>query len=232
MERKYYISVAMATYNGERYVRDQIYSILKELKPYDELVISDDGSYDDTIKIIRNIDDPRIKLIKGPRMGVKQNFANAIKNCTGKYIFLADQDDIWLDGKVDKVLNKFEDKVTCVLHDAKIVDEKLNVINNSFFKFRKSKLGKINNIVKNSYVGCCMAFSKELKPFILPIPDDIEMHDQWIGLLSEKYGKSVLLNEPLILYRRHDSNTSSFKHYGVLKMFNNRNRFARRLNHR
>lgn len=232
MERDYYISVAMATYNGERYVRDQIYSILKELKSYDELIISDDGSYDDTLKIIRNINDPRIKLIKGPRMGVKQNFANAIKNCTGKYIFLADQDDIWLNGKVDKVLNEFKDGVTCVLHDAKIVDEKLNIINDSFFGFRKSKLGKINNIVKNSYIGCCMAFSKKLKPFILPIPDDIEMHDQWIGLLSEKYGKSVLLNEPLILYRRHGENTSSFKHYGILKMFSNRNKFVRRLNSR
>ena len=232
MERDYYISVAMATYNGEKYVRDQIDSILKELKSYDELIISDDGSIDDTVKIIKNIGDPRIKLIKGPRMGVKQNFANAIKNCTGKYIFLADQDDIWLDGKVERVLSKFNDKVTCVLHDAKIVDEKLNIINDSFFGFRKSKLGKINNIVKNSYIGCCMAFSKELKPFILPIPDDIEMHDQWIGLLSEKYGKSVLLNEPLILYRRHGKNTSSFKHYGILKMFNNRNKFVRRLNSR
>jgi len=232
MKRDYSISVAMATYNGERYIKDQIDSILSELKENDELVISDDGSYDDTVKIIRHINDPRIKLVKGPRFGVKQNFANAIKNCSGKYIFLADQDDIWLKGKVNKVLKLFTKDVTCVLHDAYIVDEKLNVINSSFFKYRNSRLGKINNIVKNSYVGCCMAFSSELKPLILPIPDDIEMHDQWIGLISEKYGKSVLLNEQLILYRRHDSNTSSFKHYGVLKMFNNRNRFARRLSSR
>lgn len=232
MERDYFISVAMATYNGEKYIKEQLESILKQLSDSDEVIISDDGSIDNTRKIIEEFNDKRIKIIDGPKKGIKQNFANAIKNCNGKYIFLADQDDIWLDNKVDKVLSFFKNNITCVLHDAKIVDSNLNIIDTSFFKYRKTKLGKINNIIKNSYIGCCMAFDSKLKDKILPIPNNIEMHDQWIGLISEKYGKSVLLNEQLILYRRHNNNNSSFKHHGIIKMIRNRKNIIKRLRNR
>ena len=139
MKRDYYISVAMATYNGEKYIKEQLESILRQLNVNDEVVISDDGSTDNTIKIVNDFKDSRIKIICGPKKGIIKNFENAIKNCTGKYIFLSDQDDIWLDNKVNEVLNCFKSDITCVLHDAKIVDTNLNAIDDSFFKFRKSK---------------------------------------------------------------------------------------------
>lgn len=219
------ISVAMATYNGEKYIKDQIRTILENLENEDEIIISDDGSTDNTINIIENFmkKDNRIKLFKGPKNGVKQNFANAIKNCTGKYIFLADQDDIWEKNKVDKVLNCFEkEECTLVIHDAEIVNERLEKIEDSFFEYRKSGNGIIKNIWKNTYIGCCMCFENSIREKILPIPNDIEMHDQWIGIINEKYGKSYFLKEKLIKYRRHSSNVSQMKHYGILKMLNNR----------
>ena len=89
------ISVAMATYNGEKYIKKQIESILINLNKDDELIISDDGSKDKTLDIIKSIKDKRIKIISGPKQGVIKNFENALNNCTGEYIFLSDQDDIW-----------------------------------------------------------------------------------------------------------------------------------------
>lgn len=223
MKRDYNVSVAMATYNGEHYIKTQIETILNNLQEQDELVISDDGSTDDTLKIISLFKDKRIKVLEGPRNGVKQNFANAIKNSKGKYIFLADQDDIWVNNKVDKVLEVFEkNNCTLVEHDCSLISKDETILN-SFFEYRKCGPGIFKNIYKNTYIGCCMAFSHDLVEKILPIPNDIEMHDQWIGLKSDIHGKSVFIDDKLIKYRRHENNVSDcFKHYPVAKMIKNR----------
>ncbi len=110
MKRDYFISVAMATYNGEKYIKEQLESILLQLENQDEVIVSDDGSTDHTLKIIESLNDQRIKILKGPRNGVKQNFAHALSFCKGKYIFLSDQDDIWLENKVKHLLTCFEEK--------------------------------------------------------------------------------------------------------------------------
>lgn len=224
MNRNYYISVAMATYNGSKYIKKQIDSILKQLSDNDELIISDDGSSDDTLKIIKSYNDRRIKIFNGPNNGVKQNFANAISKCTGKYIFLSDQDDIWCDNKVDSVLKIFEEKkCMCIVHDCTVFNSNNgNVIYDSFYKYRNSGSGIFKNIWKNTYIGCCMAIDANIKSTILPIPNNIEMHDQWIGLLCEKIGKSLFIDEKLINYRRHDDNVTNMKHYPIWRMIKNR----------
>ena len=223
-KRDYFISVAMATYNGEKYIKEQISSILKNLLKDDELIISDDGSTDKTISIINSFQDDRIKILNGPQKGVKQNFANALKHTKGSIIFLSVQDDIWLDNKISKVLEVFDKtNCSCVVHDCVVVNDDLNkILYNSFFQHRKSSCGIIRNIYKNRYLGCCMAFNLNMKEKILPIPQNIEMHDQWIGLLCEKYGKSIFLKEVLIKYRRHNNNVSQMKHYPLSKMLKNR----------
>lgn len=219
-------SIVMATYNGEKYIKEQIDSILVNMKENDELIISDDGSKDKTITIINEYlkKDKRIKLIEGPRDGVKKNFENAIKKASGKYIFLADQDDIWVENKINTILKIFEDnKISVVIHDAKVINEKLEVTLPSFFEYRNSGKGIIKNIYKNTYIGCCMAFKSDLKKYIVPIPNNIEMHDQWIGILAELKGDgSYFLQEKLICYRRHDNNVSQLKHYGLIRMLKNR----------
>lgn len=192
MDSNIRVSVAMATYNGEKYIKEQIDSILTNLKENDELVISDDGSKDRTREIIAEYikNDSRIKLIDGPKNGVKQNFANAISNCNGEYIFLTDQDDIWVDNKVELVLNCFnKEKCTLVIHDNQVINENEEVVIPSFFEYRNSGEGKLKNIWKNTYIGCCMAFKSEIKKDILPIPNNIEMHDQWIGIVNEMVRK-------------------------------------------
>lgn len=218
-------SVAMASYNGELYIGRQIESILRQLADNDELIISDDGSTDQTRQIIDNyqINDNRIRVIDGPQNGVIANFENAIMHATGEYIFLCDQDDVWEQNKIEKVLDCFS-KQDCqvVVHDADVWDENEDVIIPSFINYRGSKSGVINNIIKNSYIGCCMVFRRELLEYILPIPKNIEMHDQWIGVIGDIKGKTFFLNEVLFHYRRHGGNVSSFQHYSARKMLINR----------
>ncbi len=217
------VSVAMATYNGEKYIKEQIKTILDCLEENDELVISDDGSTDNTLGIINSFNDDRIVLIEGPQKGIKQNFANAIKNTSGEYIFLSDQDDIWEKDKVTEVIKCFEkENCTLVVHDAEVVDENLNMVMSSYYSYRNSGKGIIKNIYKNTYIGCCMAFLSKAKKYVLPIPNDIEMHDQWIGILNDKYGKTYFSTKKLIKYRRHSLNNSQMNHYGIIKMIKNR----------
>lgn len=231
MKREYFISVAIATYNGEKYIKEQLDSILVQLNDNDEIIISDDGSTDNTIKIINDLNDKRIKIFNGPKQGVKQNFANAIKNCSGKYVFLADQDDIWEMEKVKKVLETFEqEKYTCVIHDCTVFENSSkNIIYNSFYEFRNSGKGIIKNIWKNTYIGCCMAIDSKIIDKILPIPNDIEMHDQWIGILSDIYGKNFFIKDKLIRYRRHENNVSKLTKNNLNKLIKNRSILILRL---
>ncbi len=219
------VSVVMASYNGEKYISEQISSILNNLGESDELVISDDGSTDETLHIIDSYiqKDSRIKLVKGPGKGVKANFANAMKNSSGNYIFLSDQDDVWFKNKINQVLPLLANH-DLVVHDCVVTKTSISdIIIPSFFVYRKSGARVLRNIWKNTYIGCCMAFSRRLMKRILPIPDDIEMHDQWIGILNDiLYKNTYFLKKQFIYYRRHGDNISSFKHYQVLKMIKNR----------
>lgn len=221
------ISVAMTTYNGEAFIREQLDSILLNLTEEDEIVISDDGSLDDTRHIVEEYkkEHGNIRLVDGPGQGVIANFEHAIGMCKGEYIFLADQDDVWKPDKVEKVLGAFgKHDYHLVIHDAEVVNEDLSsVIMDSFFAHRSSKPGVIANLVKNRYMGCCMAFRRDLTESILPIPRNIPMHDQWIGLVSDRiYGKSCFLQEKLLLYRRHEHAVSDFEHNSVGVMIRNR----------
>lgn len=199
------VSVVMAAYNGEKYIREQLLSVLKQLSENDEVIISDDNPYTGTYEAVKEFieSDGRIRYIKGPGKGVIKNFENAISAAEGDYIFLCDQDDVWLDGKVSAVCEELKKGAVVVMHDAIVTDENLNPVKQSFFEAMGSGTGIVKNIIKNTYIGCCMAFSKSLKPFILPFPDDLPMHDQWIGLAGEKAGRAALIKEPLIYYRRH-----------------------------
>lgn len=221
------ISVAMVTYQGEKYIREQLDSILACLSNKDEIVISDDGSKDRTRAIIEEYKstDKRIRLIDGPGKGVKANVENALRSCEGEYIFLADQDDIWMPDKVSLVMQELKKpEVGLVVHDAIVMDgECKEVILESFYSLKGSGAGVLKNIWRNTYIGCCMAFKRQLLEKALPIPSYIEMHDQWIGVLNDKfqYG-TVFLPEKLLKYRRHGNNASGMSHYGIPRMIKNR----------
>lgn len=215
------VSVAMAVYNGGKYIEQQISSILVQLSDEDELVISYDKSEDNTFKIIKRIaeSDKRVKIFQGPCKGVVLNFENAIRNCNNDFIFLSDQDDIWVENKVNVVLNEFnKTDADVILHDARVVDKDLSIILDSFFEARRCRKGILKNIIKNSYIGCCMAFRRRFVDIILPFPKKIPMHDQWIGILGERFGKVALLRDKLILHRRHGQNASGDSHSNLFRM--------------
>ncbi|MCD7893155.1 MAG: glycosyltransferase family 2 protein [Erysipelotrichaceae bacterium] len=217
-----FISVAMAVYNGEKYINEQIQSILCQLSDNDELIISINDSTDNTLKVLNELysNDKRIKIYFCEEKGVISNFENAISKCNGKYIFLSDQDDIWQENKVIEMMRYLTkaDNIL-VLHNTEIVDSNLNLLNKSLFLEAKAKRGVFKNIIKNSYQGCCMAFNASLKKYILPIPRNIAMHDQWIGIIAEIYGTVYLLDEKLILYRRHEDNVTTGRINVIKKIY-------------
>lgn len=216
------ISVAMAAYNGEKYIKQQLDSIMPQLAELDEVIISLDPSTDRTREILQEYAsvDARVKLFVGPGQGLMANFENAIKNCNGDVIFLADQDDCWNIDKVQSCMECFKNpQVMVVLHDASVWDKDLkNRKIDSFFEYKGCKEGFWHNVIKNSYMGCCMAFRRELVQWMLPFPKKIPMHDQWIGLLGEKYGKCVFLKKDLLKYRRHEGNMTRLTHTSVMQM--------------
>lgn len=204
------ISVALAAYKGEKYIEEQLLSILPQLSASDEIIVSDDRPGGATERIVKRImaDAPRVVYVEGKGRGVVQNFVNAIRYCRGDKIFLCDQDDVWLPNKVSAVMEAFDEGATLVLHNAYVTDKDLNITDYSFFEKRGSKKGFWRNIIKNSYMGCCMAFDRKLLKKIMPIPRYIPMHDQWIGLMGEKYGKVKFIDTPLIYYRVHGGNVT------------------------
>ena len=218
-------SVVIAYYNGKQYIKEQVDSILGQLGAEDELIISEDSDQDGSGELLREMaeNDGRLKLIKGPGQGVVKNFQNGLLHCTGDLIFLADQDDVWLPQKVEKVTACFQDPdVTVTVHNAQISDEGLKALDETTFQWRDSGAGFWKNIKKNSYIGCCMTFRRDILNRILPVPDSIWIHDQWIGLLAEQLGNPVFLEDVLLLYRRHGANVTELTHGSVISMLKKR----------
>jgi glycosyltransferase involved in cell wall biosynthesis len=204
------ISVCMATYNGESFIKEQLTSILCQLGDNDEIVITDDASTDKTVDIITNIKDKRIKLSINPKnFGVIYSFNLSLENSKGDIIFLSDQDDIWLESKVDLCVTRLR-TYDLIVTNCYVTDENLNVIQNSFFSCLDSGAGIIKNFYKNTYVGCCMAFNRKILKEVLPIPRGLMMyHDAWIGMISNIKYSVFFEKRPLLLFRRYPGNSSS-----------------------
>lgn len=193
----------MATYNGESYLYRQLASILEQLQYNDEVIISDDGSTDDTLKIIASFQDKRIKLLRNPNeRSPVSNFQHALLHASGEYIFLSDQDDIWFPNKVNGVLQILKD-YDLVVHDCNL-QYKDQIIGNHF-KIRKSGKGLFKNLFKNRFLGNCMAFRRGILKYALPFPPDLPMHDMWIGLVATLYGEVCFMKPVLSIWRRHDN---------------------------
>ena len=203
------ISVCMPTYNGEKFIRIQLESILSQLGNDDEVVISDDSSTDKTAEIIKSFNDSRIHLLENNSFHSPiYNLENALKNAKGDFIFLSDQDDEWAVDKVSVCMEKLKD-CDLLIHDADIVDGNGNQTAESFFKLNHTKSGKFYNLLKNGYLGCCMCFSKKLLNQFLPFPKKLPMHDIYIGNFAAFNGYRIkFIEDKLIHYRRHGNNAS------------------------
>lgn len=212
------ISVCIATHNGERYLRQQLDSIMPQLSGEDEIVISDDQSTDSTRTLVASYDSPRIRLIDGPCLGVTKNFENALKHARGDYIFLADQDDVWTPDKVEVSL-RYLAQYDCIVSDCFVTDGDLRVVHESFQTLLGGRTGMAYNLlIRNCYIGCCMAFSRRVLEACIPFPANIPLHDIWIGNVAAALFNVHFMQERLVFFRRHNASASSSAHpstYGL-----------------
>ena len=200
------ITVCLPTYNGAPYICAQLESIL--VSPLvTEIIVSDDGSTDNTVEIVRSFNDKRIKLIEGPHTGLVSNYELLLSLASGEYIFLADQDDVWFPNKVEVMLAHLHD-VDMVVCDCIVVDGQLNMLYPSFFALINSKSGVVSNLLSNRYLGCCIALRQRVLKHALPFPTHLPVHDWWLGLVADIFGGVTFINQPLMMYRRHGANVS------------------------
>lgn len=204
------ISVCIATYNGGEMLRVQLESIISQLSDEDEVVLSEDGDMDATLELVSTIDYPNIRVVEGARVKSPiYNFENCISHAEGDIIFLSDQDDKWLPGKIKRMVEALEDS-DCVCSDCIVTDGDFNVTSDSFYKLLGMKPGKYFNLFqRNCYLGCCMAFRSSILKKVLPFPKNLPMHDIWIGNVAAFYYRMKFIDDKLILFRRHGSNSSS-----------------------
>lgn len=207
------ISVCLAAHNGEEYIEEQLRSILVQLGPNDEVVVSDDGSTDRTLQIIDGLDDSRVRICKmthtkkGMRghYYVTRNFVNALQNAKGDIIFLADQDDLWRSNKVEICLNSLQN-CDLVIHDFCDCDENLVPLKEDYYRWTFKWHNYL--MLDGKYFGCAMAFRRNVLEYALPIPEVVNLHDFWIGILAEIIGKVEYVEQDLIDYRIRENSAS------------------------
>jgi len=208
MSNKALVSIAMCTYNGQKFIEEQIDSILGQTHTNFELIITDDGSSDKTIEIIQNylLRDSRIKLYQNEHnLGFVKNFEKAISLCTGEYIALADQDDSWRKDKLEVFIENIADNVL-IYSDAKLIDESSRETGKTLIRPAKNLISGSNPkafLLANCVSGNTLMFKKELLTHILPIPEDMSFHDLWIAFVATTYGSIIATQEPMTYYRRY-----------------------------
>lgn len=216
------VDIVLATYNGERFLSEQVDSILNQDYSNIHLWIRDDGSKDNTIAVInKKIREypGKISLIPSENnLGVIGNFSALLEATTAKYVMLSDQDDVWLPNKITKTLQCMLDAEKnhgkahpLLIHtDLKVVEQSLNPIHSSFWEYTQlfpQKGHKLNHLLmQNVITGCTVMVNRSLLKLALPIPLDCAMHDWWLGLVASSLGHIESVNEPTILYRQHLSN--------------------------
>lgn len=208
------IDILMATYNGEKYLVEQLDSIINQTYRNWNLLIRDDNSTDKTLEIIQNYHkkDKRIKILKDNKgnLGIVRNFEELLKNSESEFIMFSDQDDIWVENKLDmylKMIEKIKNKGFMIHSDAILFDKnKSNILKETFISKKAINKG-LENVFFNYFVqGATILISKEIKNFILPFPKEVYLHDRYIHLISELFFERIFVNKALIYYRQHGDN--------------------------
>lgn len=228
------VDIAMATYNGEPYIEEQIISILNQTYSNWTLYISDDSSTDRTVEIINKYTkkDPRIKLINTSRQGgVINNFNKALEATTSDYILLSDQDDYWFPNRIFMLLEKMQEveiskeKPVLVFSDLELVDKNLVVIAKSFYKANKinplENLNILNLAWSSTVYGCSTIVNRNLLSKCLPIPPSVPMHDSWLALNSAAESGLHYLEQTTLKYRQHENNVVGGSNNTLLYKINN-----------
>lgn len=204
------ISIAMATYNGAKYLEEQLGSFITQNRQPDEVVVCDDGSVDNTVDILCRFAERApfpVRVVENEKnLGFTKNFEKAISLCDGEIVFISDQDDFWMDDKISVVSKILEaqDNVCLVINNQYLVDSFLSP--SGFTKLENIRgLGLSDD---EFITGCCTAIKKSLVDLVLPIEDDVATYDRWLSDFATRLGVRYVLDEPLQMHRRHGLNAS------------------------
>lgn len=215
------VGIVMATYNGEKYVREQIESILGNTYTEWKLWLWDDGSKDSTVSILKEYEEKYpgkiIVYQNQENLGVVQNFLLGAKRCDTDYIMFCDQDDVWKKDKIRKTLEAMReteekegaDYPVTVFSDVVVVDSELRKIHPSFYQVSKlntKKLDLNHLLMENKLIGCTIMMNSPVKKLLTNLPKSARVHDWWIALITSAFGKIVYLPEATMLYRQHENN--------------------------
>ncbi len=229
------IDILMATYNGENYLRPQIDSILRQKNQQWRLIIRDDCSTDNTVQIIKEyqlLRPEQIFLIQADEQSgsAQNNFFQLLQYSTAEYVMFADQDDVWLQQKVEMTLDKMQqmeqqygkEKPLLVHTDLAVVDANLRILNHSLFQMQEmdAERKRLNNIlVQNIVTGCTMMVNRALLNLVVEIPEKSIMHDMWLALIAAAFGELGFVERAVIMYRQHGNNANGAKNVKTLKYF-------------
>ncbi len=211
------VAILMSTYNGEKYLKEQIDSILAQTYGEFVLYIRDDGSKDNTQEIIRTYNDSRIVFYQGENQGPAKSFFDLINKASGAdYMFFSDQDDIWYPEKLEKMLGEikaYDEQPTMLFSDFSMIDSFGNVTEPSYSRYASLQVQKgnveINRILAQPYVfGCASVINRGLADLVLNPPEGIEMHDCWISLVAAAVGNLIYVPYQTIAHRFHSSNAT------------------------
>ncbi|MFN3784292.1 MAG: glycosyltransferase [Spirosomataceae bacterium] len=210
------ISICLATYNGESYIKIQLDSIIPQIEKNDEIIVVDDCSVDNTVNIIESFNDDRIKIFKNEvNRGHVYSFNRAIELATNEIIFMSDQDDIWKNNRVNLMKSKLLTSNALLLSsNSEFIDSNgIEIDYRIDGVIEKNSNRYFRNIIdifkgKTNYYGCAMVFRRELKRYILPIPRYVESHDLWIAMAANLLGTNLHFEEVTLQRRIHISNAS------------------------
>lgn len=203
------ILVLMSTYNGEKYITEQLKSIFKQNNVKVDVILRDDGSTDNTVLLVKKLF-PEVKIIQGANLGYRKSFMHLLlESGSYDYYAFADQDDVWMPQKLAVATSKLKsisDIPAFYCSNLQVVDEKLNFLSMLHGNKEKITMTEGKALIENISYGCTLVFNKKLKNIaVAKIPDYIS-HDGWINLIGLFFGIGIYDNESYIYYRQHGNN--------------------------
>ncbi len=234
------VDILLSTYNGGRFLAEQLRSIEAQTHRAWRLLVRDDGSTDETLLFLgefRSRHRAAVELMEdnGPRLGATGSFHRLLQRSTAEYISFCDQDDVWHPTKIERLLRLAQTHekqgVPLLVHsDLEVVDQNLQLLATSLWRYQfinPANCQCSRLLVQNVVTGCACLFNAALRRAALPLPPEAIMHDWWLALVASAVGEIHWTKEPTVLYRQHGGNDTGAKHWGPAYLFGNAVNFFR-----
>jgi glycosyltransferase involved in cell wall biosynthesis len=226
------VAILMATYNGARYLREQVLSVVAQSWPHWHLFVRDDGSQDDSVRILAELAEQYVGRVTvlphgGERLGADGNFSRLLVRAEADYFMFCDQDDVWMPHKIESSLRRIKElegaegvEAPLLVHtDLKVVDGQLQELDSSVWHYghhdpnHGMHLNRL--LVQNMVFGCSILINRALRQIAAPIPEGVVQYDWWLALVAVCLGRIGYVSEPTMLYRQHGANTVGARRFGL-----------------